>query len=43
LAQTFQVAPFPPQLWWWLLACTPALLLADEARKVWVRRHFSCR
>jgi Ca2+-transporting ATPase len=43
LAQTFQVAPFPPQLWWWLLACTPALLLADEARKLWVRRHLVCR
>jgi Ca2+-transporting ATPase len=38
VAETFQLAPIPPELWWWLLICTPALLLADEARKGWVRR-----
>jgi Ca2+-transporting ATPase len=38
VADTFQLAPIPPELWWWLLICTPALLLADEARKGWVRR-----
>jgi Ca2+-transporting ATPase len=38
VANTFQLAPIPPELWWWLLICTPALLLADEARKGWVRR-----
>jgi Ca2+-transporting ATPase len=37
LATTFQLAPIPPNLWWWLLICTPVLLLADELRKLWVR------
>lgn len=35
LAQTFQMAPIPSQLWWWLLLCIPAPLLADQIRIAW--------
>jgi Ca2+-transporting ATPase len=43
LAQTFQMAPIPSQLWWWLLLCIPAPLLADQLRTIWrTHRHGSC-
>ena len=32
LARTFQMAPIASPLWWWLLLCIPAPLLADEVR-----------
>jgi Ca2+-transporting ATPase len=42
LAQTFQMAPIPSQLWWWLLLCIPAPLLADQLRTLWrTHRHGS--
>ena len=42
LAHTFQMAPIPSQLWWWLLLCIPAPLLADQLRTLWrTHRHGS--
>ena len=42
LAHTFQMAPIPSQLWWWLLLCIPAPLLADQLRTLWrPHRHGS--
>ena len=35
LARTFQMAPIPSQLWWWLLLCIPAPLLAVQLRSLW--------
>jgi Ca2+-transporting ATPase len=32
LARTFQMAPIPSQLWWWLLLCIPAPLLAVQLK-----------
>ncbi len=35
----FGTAPFATANWLFLFALTPSLLIADEARKAWVRRH----
>jgi magnesium-transporting ATPase (P-type) len=43
LQRVFGTAPFPWEHWLFLLAWTPALLLADEGRKVLVRRRFERR
>jgi Ca2+-transporting ATPase len=44
LAHTFQMAPIPSQLWWWLLLCIPAPLLADQLRTLWrTHRHGSSK
>jgi Ca2+-transporting ATPase len=39
LARTFQMAPIPSELWWWLLLCIPAPLLAIQLRRTWEARH----
>ena len=39
LAHTFQMAPIPSQLWWWLLLCIPAPLLANRLHITWRARH----
>jgi Ca2+-transporting ATPase len=39
LAHTFQMAPIPSQLWWWLLLCIPAPLLAVQLRTTWRAHH----
>ncbi|MBW0168058.1 MAG: cation-transporting P-type ATPase [Vulcanococcus sp.] len=39
LARTFQMAPIPSQLWWWLLLCIPAPLLAVQLRSNWKAHH----
>jgi hypothetical protein len=39
LARTFQMAPIPSQLWWWLLLCIPAPLLAVQLRTTWKAHH----
>ena len=39
LATTFQMAPIPSQLWWWLLLCIPAPLLAHQLRIAWRTHH----
>jgi len=39
LARTFQMAAIPSQLWWWLLLCIPAPLLAVQLRIQWRAHH----
>jgi Ca2+-transporting ATPase len=39
LARTFQMEPIPSELWWWLLLCIPAPLLAIQLRRTWEVRH----
>jgi len=38
LSDVFQMAAFPPIMLGWLLIAGPVVLMADEARKAWVRR-----
>ena len=39
LGSLFSMGPFPPELLSWLLLAPLAILLADDLRKLWLRRH----
>jgi Ca2+-transporting ATPase len=43
LARTFQMAPIPSQLWWWLLLCIPAPLLAVQLVLTQKKEVAACR